>query len=79
VGVPLPPPVPPGCTAAGALEAPSDGPLDGPVDPATPVGAGAEAAVVAGRFAQLTMTTTNVSKAKTQAIRRRVNMMPPCP
>src|SRR6266852_4594963 len=74
VGVPLPPRVPPGCTAAGALEAPSDGPLDGPVDPATPVGAGAEAAVVAGRFAQLTKTTTNVSKAKTLAIRREHEM-----
>ena len=59
---------------AGALGLAGD-----PVAPAAPVGAGADAAIVAGRFAQPTMTTTSTRSATTLPMRPRVNMMPPCP
>src|SRR5438046_392705 len=59
---------------AGALGLAGD-----PVAPAAPVGAGADAAIVAGRFAQPTMTTTSPRSATHPPHRPPGNHKPPCP
>src|SRR5687768_15551049 len=71
-----PPPVPPpGCIC----EPPPLGPvpLPAPVVPAAPVGAGAAAAVVAGRLAQPVRTTADTSNDIAMIVEHRVSMTPP--
>src|SRR5204863_4944230 len=53
------------------------GGVAGVVDVAAPVGAGADAAVIAGRFAQPARTTTDSNKETMIPFRQRLAMIPP--
>jgi hypothetical protein len=71
----VPPPPPPGCTCEPELVVPD--PVPPPVVPEEPVGAGAAAAVVAGRLAQPVRATANTSNDMAMMVEHRVRMRPP--